>query len=199
MNDDTRDLTFLQACQYLADHPYPNISGEPRRFAALSELLSRSNLLIGDKITNARQEQSNYFIGKSISTRSIINSYIQNNLEESKSYYMGKSEISSMASIVTEASFYICEKNWKVEGLRFILNDIDDRFSLEAIEVVLQPIDLNGVCEVEVDVEQNLLHLENLENVVNTGEFYYFLFTLGDKVTKEKLKFAYPIDFTKKE
>lgn len=196
MNDDIRDLSFLQACQYVADHPYLNINKEPRRFAALSELLSRSNILVKGKFTNAKQEQSNYFIGKSISTKSIINSFIKNNLKKSTSHYKDKNDMPSMGSFTTEASFYICETNWRIQGFRFIVNNINDRFSLEGIQVIQQPVDSNDVCDVKVDLKQNLLHLEDLEGVVNTGEFYYFLFTLVDKITKEKLTFAYPIDFS---
>lgn len=187
---------FLKACKDVALNPYMNGDDKLRRYASLSELLTESSLLINGNLTNAKEEQSNYFIGKSISTRAIINSFIRESVDDGKTPFKHAKRV---LLIETEASFYVCKSNWFIIGLERILQDTTDRFTLINIKVVEQPYHDNTQYAISLDITEFLLNLGGLKGIVDSGKFYFFLFTLEDKVTNEILTFAYPIDFKEKK
>ncbi len=199
MNPGQQNPTFIQACKYIADHPYLNSKGKGRRFATLAELLTKSHLIIKksedtndtgrDFFTHADEEDSNYFIGKAKSSRSIINEFIRENINNKV-----KGAHVDFGKMVGEPSFKTCNLNWRITGFKKILLDTKDKYQLEKIEVVEQPYSENKL-EIDVDPSQYLLELNNLEEVVDINKAYYFIFTLNDLTTEETKTFAYPIDF----
>lgn len=202
MNPEQQNPTFIEACKFIADNPYLNDKEKGRRYATLAELLTKSHLIIEksnkanstgrDFLTHADEEDSNYFIGKSKSSRSIINEFIRENVNNK----VTKNQI-NFGEMVGEPSFLTCNLNWRITGFKHILQDTKDKFQLVKIEVVEQPYSENKQV-ILVDTSQYLLELKNLEGVVEIKKAYYFIFTLNDLTTEEIKTFAYPIDFKAK-
>jgi len=187
MNQDQND--FLEAINQFANNPYGE-GTETRRHAAISELLSRSNRIDENSILhNPHIEYKNYFDATAESSRSMINTVIR---------YSGIRK-----DWVSEASYYICELLWRVQGFRFILNDISERFKITEVSLIEQgnTRDNKIFSYAPKSDESLILNIKefNSDNIqLDVG--YFIIFELEDKLSDYSnsdcnLAFAYPIVF----